>query len=89
MVWQVSHVRGGQHNGRVLKKSRWTDGLLYVAQDLRETQARGPLVSGPQSGFSGSQAQSQKWAAAASVRAQRPGLLLTFYYVDDIVYPGL
>ena len=27
-------LRGGQHNGRVLKKSRWTDGLLYVAQDL-------------------------------------------------------
>ena len=30
---KVSHKREGSGNGRGLKKERWTDGVLYIAQD--------------------------------------------------------
>ena len=30
---KVTHVRAGTGNGRELKKERWCDGLLYIAQD--------------------------------------------------------
>ena len=79
---QVSHVRGGNHNNRRLKKERWMDGMLHVAQDrcmaevlrLNRAVTRLAVMGFVKVTCSRSGAFARDWAdrAEKQVRAPRP-----------------